>query len=192
VTVRVRLHASAATEALTSLAAPALVSRTPTTLTFLPGDSRYVWNVQRVTTTSGTWWRTQADQTPVPPAPPPGGYACGVAYQNYLGSQINCYEEWAGTEMLLPFYEAAMAAYGASIGCAGSLLIPGTGAVAYLRCVGAFAGVGFVKSILVNVFGIEGGSMGGASYHSESCSSIERARISIQQYCQQPVGVVVP
>ena len=47
----------------------------------------------------------------VPPAPPPSGYSCGVAWQNFMNSQIACYGEWAGTSILLPIYEAAEAAY---------------------------------------------------------------------------------
>jgi hypothetical protein len=187
VTVRVRLRSYASTGALVALATPTVVTQTVTPLRLLPGNGQYPWNIQRVfsaTTGATVGWRVQDDQVPVPYGPPPNGYSCGAALQIFVGNQVGCYGEWAGTELLLPFYEAAKAAKDASIGCAASLLVPGTGAVGYLRCVSGFAGVGFAQGIVDNVFGIEGGSMGGASYHSESCSSIERARISIQQYCQ--------
>jgi hypothetical protein len=67
-----------------------------------------------------------------PPAPPPGGYACGVAWQNFMSQQINCYGQWAGTSILIPVYDAVDAAYRYNLACGANLFKNLYGTVGYL------------------------------------------------------------
>jgi hypothetical protein len=48
-------------------------------------------------------------------------YPCGVAWQNFMSQQINCYGQWAGTSILLPVYSAVEQAYRYNLACGAGL-----------------------------------------------------------------------
>ena len=159
-----------------------------TALTVLNGDSAYPWTVERGyvwnngVKVSAWGYRPQQEYfllgQPSPTSPPPGGYSCGVSYQNYLGSQVNCFGGWVGTGIENALQSAALAALHAGAGCgwtAGTL-------ASYGACVGKVAISELGYRLIENVYlGYAGGY---PSYAQQACNAIAQARMNAYQYCQ--------
>jgi hypothetical protein len=207
VTTRVHLRVSTTNPLYADVTASTVTGLQSTTLNILRGDATYPWVLERgqVLNAAGArvaaWgYRPRQDYfllgDPVPPAPPPGGYACGVSYADFMSSQINCFGGWAGTAIEGAFINAMYTGWRAGVTCVTAARVAGSvaggpGSLAtFAGCEGLAVGPAFGYNLIESVY--LGYSGGYSNYAAQACNSINQARMTAYQNCQPFIPPVMP